>query len=145
MWLNKTFVIAQAALSVVLVAGAALFAQSLYRLYSLDPGFEREQVITATVSARAVYPNLYDDRFAGLAQQLEARLLQVPGVRSASLAASGFLSGMSRADGAFIEGREEPEGVRVNQSSRGFLETLGVPLGLHRGRSGRRAARGRSE
>jgi predicted lysophospholipase L1 biosynthesis ABC-type transport system permease subunit len=52
LWLNRTFVVAQAALSMMLVIGAALFAVNLYRLYRVDPGYAPAQIVSATVNGR---------------------------------------------------------------------------------------------
>jgi predicted permease len=135
--LNRSCVVVQAGLSAILVLGAALFGQSLYRLYSFDAGFERKQVITATVNARALgFRSNPDPQYAAAADRLVDRLSTLPGVEAASVTGTGFLSGSSRTFGLVIEGREaeSPRGpVRVNQASSNFLETLGVPIVMGRG------------
>jgi predicted permease len=126
--LQRCFVVTQVALSVILVACAVLFGQSLYRLYSMEPGFDRKDVITATVNARALgYRN--DEQYAGLAKQLVDRISSLDSVRSVSVASSGFLTGSFRTIDLFVEGRDTAvDNLRINQVSRNFLDTLGVPI-----------------
>ena len=49
--LRKSLVVAQVALSTLLVAGAALFARSLANLETLGPGFDTAHVVTFAVDA----------------------------------------------------------------------------------------------
>ena len=135
LWLNRTFVVAQTALSMVLVIGAALFAANLYRLYRVDPGYAPAQIVSASVNGR----NLgYKDplEFARLAERLVDRISEIPGVQSASVSATGFFSGLRRTNDAVIEWPEGPQSidnVRVDQSSRSLLDTLGIPILAGRG------------
>ena len=48
----RALVVAQVGLSVLLLAGAALFARSLYNLKTLEPGFERRSAARASRSIR---------------------------------------------------------------------------------------------
>jgi len=139
--LNRSCVVIQTAFSVVLVLGAALFGQSLYRLYSFDAGFERSQVVTATVNARALgFRSNPDPQYATAADRLMEHLSRLPAVESVSVTGTGFLTGSSRTAIILIQAREaeSPRGpVRVNQATSNFLETLGVPVLEGRGFSAR--------
>jgi predicted permease len=135
LWLNRAFVVAQAALSMMLVIGAALFATNLYRLYRIDTGYTPGQIISATINARSLgYTNPAE--FARLAERLVEYVSDVPGVQSASVSATGVLAGMRRTTDVFIESPEGPrsiDNVRVDQSSRSLLATLGIPILAGRG------------
>jgi predicted permease len=141
--LNRVCVMAQTAFSTVLVVAAALFGQNLYRLYTMDAGFQREQVITATVNARALgFKGNPDPQYAAAAARLVKRLETLPGVAAASVTGTGFLQGSSRIMFLQVEGHENvqrredepPAGqTRVNQATWKFLATLGVPLVAGRG------------
>ena len=132
---NRAAVIIQTALSVILVAGAVLFGQSLYQLYTVDPGFDWRPLITASVDARAMgYGGNDSDEYARLAERLVERISTVPGVISASVTGTGFLTGSERMGVYLVEGREpETDLVRVNQASRNFLGTTGIPVVAGRG------------
>ena len=83
---RKGLVVAQVALSMLLVAGAGLFARSLYNLKHLNPGFDTNNLISFTVD-----PSLagYDQgRIKRFYDTLLARLREQPGV----------LFGIGRAD-----------------------------------------------
>jgi ABC-type antimicrobial peptide transport system permease subunit len=104
--LTKLLVVAQVALSVVLLIGAGLLLGSLRQLYAVDTGFERNQVLTMRV-----LPQLIGYEYARempLYQQLLARLNALPGVQSASLA-------------RFVAGRGGPVAPR-------YFETMGIRL-----------------
>ena len=133
LWLNRAFVVAQAALSMVLVVGATLFAVNLYKLYSVDPGYAHDRVISASINARNLIAGADSDEFPGLARRLQERIAQVPGVRSVAVSGAGFLSGSARTNAARIEGQQKSAGVRVDQSSQTLLETMGIPILAGRG------------
>jgi predicted permease len=81
---RKTLLILQAALSVVLVAGATMLGRSLGKLEGQDFGFEVPGRIVATFNqAPATYTQ---PRLAALYRTLEERLDQLPGVRGSGLA-----------------------------------------------------------
>jgi predicted permease len=127
--MNRFIVSGQTALCVVLVTGSALFGQSLYALYHTDAGFKREQVITATVNARALGFGQQDNRYSLLADRLIERLSAVPGVRSVSVAAAGFLTGAARGlTGIVVDGQPVQGILRINQVSDEFFGSLGIRL-----------------
>src|SRR5204863_5109974 len=82
LWLRKGLIVAQLALSVVVLVAATLFAQTLNKLRLVDPGFEPERVLIASTAA--------DGYSAEERQAFYARLLDdvrnIPGVVSAALA-----------------------------------------------------------
>jgi predicted permease len=127
LWLNRAFVLTQAALSMMLVIGAALFATNLFGLYRINPGYEPDQIVSAAINARNSGITEAAD-YAALAQRLVDRISEVPGVRSATVSAAGFLNPTNRTSGARIEGRAEAFSIRVDQSSRSLLKTLGIPI-----------------
>jgi predicted permease len=135
LWLNRTFVVAQTALSMMLVIGAALFAMNLYRLYRVNPGYAPAKIVSATINARNLgYTNPME--FSRLAERLVDRISNIPGVQSASVSATGFFLTLRRTNDAVIESNEGPktiDNVRVDQSSRSLLKTLDIPIVMGRG------------
>jgi predicted permease len=127
---GKLLVVAQVALSLVLLAAAALFVRSLQKLNAQDSGFPRESVLTMRVEPRGsdqrnvpgAEPRL-DRTYRALLESVRA----IPGVRAASLAhftptsPIGFSSPLQLASG---------EQLRVSRLMvyPGYFETMGIPL-----------------
>ena len=89
--LASILVVTQAALSLVLVAGAALFARTLDNLLSVDSGFRRDSVTLVSVEIpRAARESARD---ASLAQEILDDMRALPGVRAASVSGNLPLSG----------------------------------------------------
>jgi predicted permease len=122
--LNRCFVAAQVALSVVLVAGAAMFGQSLYRIQS-TAGLDAQNVVSAFVNGGSAGATTVD-QYVGLARTLAERFSGVPHVKSMSIAANPI--------SVAIEGAPESWGPpHVETVSTNFLETLGIPIVAGRG------------
>lgn len=82
--LGKSLIVAQVALSVVLLAAAGLFIRTLAKLRSIDPGYKAQGVLDASLYPKpGGYKNL--DR-VNYYQELTARVSHLPGVESAGIA-----------------------------------------------------------
>jgi predicted permease len=128
--LRRALVIGQVALSMLLLAGAGLFARSLYNLKSVDPGFRVEDLIAFSID-----PSLsgYDgDRLTALYRRVQEELAAVPGVRSVSMSETGTLAGNNWSMTIRVDGYQPKEGEDMNPSVDGvgprYLETMGIPL-----------------
>src|SRR5215471_17677640 len=105
-WMQKSLVIAQATVSLVLLSAAALLGQSLRNLEHQNFGFETRGRYLARIN-----PSLGDyklEQMEPLFRQIEDRLRQVPGVRMVTTALYAPMSGDSWNNGIRIEGRPEP-------------------------------------
>jgi predicted permease len=127
---RKGLVVAQVALSLMLLAGAALFARSLYNLRSLDPGFKVDHLLSFSLD-----PGLsgYDQsRVKALFKSAQDRLSALPGVSSASMSAVGPLTGNGWQATMRVQGYnpkpEEDMNISLNSLGTGFFTTLGIPL-----------------
>jgi predicted permease len=126
--LRRVLVTVQVALSLLLVVGAILFTRTLMNLHRVDPGFNTDGVVIASLDMRA----------AGVAREAEhtlhaeilRRLRDVPGVRATAEAAIVPLSGDSWGNDVWIQGTDPGRAAQVlfNRVSEGFLSTLGIPL-----------------
>lgn len=128
--LGKALVMAQVALSVVLLSAASLFIGNLAKLESLDPGFRKDHVLLVTLNpARTGYT---PERLAAGYQELLRRFGTIPGVRSATLSAVSPLSGAGAARNVNVEGYQaRPGEVRLipeNWVAPKYFETYGTPL-----------------
>jgi predicted permease len=101
---RNVLVVANFALALALTLGAGLFAKSLLRLEAVDPGFQANGVLTATVTLpEAAYENA--DSLRAFQDSLHERLEALAGVRAAGFTHTLPLGGSNTDTGVFIEGR----------------------------------------
>ena len=82
--LTSGFVIAQIALSLLLLTCAGLFVRSLEKAQRIDPGFDPNQMLLVTFDLRPMGYN--DVTGKELQRQMLLRVRQLPGVQSATMA-----------------------------------------------------------
>ena len=128
--LRRVLVVGQVGLSMLLLAGAGLFARSLYNLKTLDPGFRVDNLFAFSVD-----PSLsgYDgDRLTALYRRMQEELAAAPGVRSVSMSETGALTGNDWSMTIRVDGYQAKEGEDMNPSVDGvgprYFETMGIPL-----------------
>jgi predicted permease len=124
-------VIAQAAMSLVLLSGAALLAQSLRNLEHQNFGFETQD--RYLVSINPTLGNYKPEQMEPFFRRVDERLLRVPGVRMAAPVLYAPMSGDSWNEGIRIAGRPEPgpkedTGAGWARVMPGFFETLGAKI-----------------
>src|SRR5580658_3247355 len=132
--LAKFLVVAQVALSLVLLIGAGLFVHSLWNLRNLDAGFRPEGVLTMQVKPDGrVYNEM---RRRALWKDILDRASRIPGVRSASLSIVSPLDGITFVGSIAVPGFASRDSsdtdVFINQVTPGYFETMGIPLALGR-------------
>lgn len=128
---RKILVGGQVALSVTLLAGAALLIASFVRLSRQDLGFRPQNLWVGFVTLpAAAYPDV--PTRARFAQQLETALRSVPGFEQVTLSGDIPLAGGGRTLYARPEGNVPPVAERAAAPSHdiapGYLKTWGVPL-----------------
>jgi predicted permease len=101
--LGKTLVVAQVALSLLLLIGAGLFVRSLEKLKRLDAGLTQENVLLVSADPRMI--GYQGRQIAELYQRLLERINAIPGVRSASLSRQGLLSAGGTSGSVYVQGR----------------------------------------
>ncbi|HKE29082.1 MAG TPA: ABC transporter permease [Bryobacteraceae bacterium] len=84
--LSHVLIIAQVAVSLLLVVAAGLFVRTLLNLHSIDVGFNRESILLFSINGRQA--GYKDDALARFYTGLLHRFRQIPGVRAAT--ASNF-------------------------------------------------------
>lgn len=127
---GKTLVVAQVALSVVLLSAAGLFVRHLLNLRHLDLGFHPDHVLLVTLDPEG---SGYDDEHLSLAyQDLLQHLEAIPGVRSATICAPSPISGAGANRGVTVEGYEAKPGeirnVMESWVAPKYFATVGTPL-----------------
>ena len=129
--LQNALIVAQVAVSVVLLVGAGLLLTSFYRLQRTNAGYSPERVLSAEAFTNfSKYPNA-DAQIAFYSPLLE-RLQAAPGVVSAAITNAVPLSTSTPGQVSFdIEGQVEPDVNRkptmdLRVASPLFFETLGI-------------------
>ena len=129
---RSALVVAEIALTLVLLAGAGLLANSFLRLQRVDPGFNPDQVTIAhLLLPQSRYRTAAQQ--TGLYRQLLEGLADRPELRAAGVGFPGPFRGAS-ANGSFdVEGR--PAASRTDRPfayfgtvSGGYFEAMGIPL-----------------
>jgi putative ABC transport system permease protein len=129
---GPALIIAEIALSLVLMAGAGLMLESFRRLLLVDPGFDPHHVLTLGLSLPHTRYARPDQRAAFYAELLE-RVRALPGVLSAAAITPLPLGGDSVATRFTVEGQPAPApGQKPRAEYRavtaGYFETLHIPL-----------------
>jgi len=128
----RFLVVAEIALSLVLMAGAGLLLESFRRLLSVDLGFDPESVLTFAVSLPDTrYPRPH--RRAGFYAELVERVRVLPGVISAAAITPLPLGGGSIGTRFTVEGRPAPAPGRKPRAeyravTAGYFETMRIPV-----------------
>ena len=130
-WLRNSLVVAQVALSLVLLVSAGLFLKTLRRVSSVNPGFEPRNVLLAGVD---LLPNGYDAARGQVAiRQMLANLKALPGVsavttiRSAPLGFTGATVSRFEAEG-YVASKDETSLTNTNIIGPDYFQTAKTPL-----------------
>jgi predicted permease len=134
-WAQKSLVIVQAAMSLVLLSAAALLAQSLRNLEHQKFGFETQGRYLASINP--TLSTYKPEQMEQLFRRIDDSLRQIPGVRTASPVLYAPMSGNSWNEGVRIQGRPEPApkentGAGWARVMPGFFETIGAKMVLGR-------------
>jgi len=134
-WTQKSLVIAQGAVSIVLLSAAALLGQSLRNLQHQDFGFETQGRYLADINPQL--SNYKVEQMEPLYRQINDRLREIPGVRMVTSVMYAPMSGDSWNEGIRVEGRPEPPanedtGAGWARVTPGFFETIGAKVVLGR-------------
>ncbi len=128
-------VVAEVALTLVLLVGSGLLLRSLERLLTVDPGFDAAHLLTMQIQTTG---HRFED--GGATRRFFERALEavrgLPGVTSAALTSQLPLSGDSDLYGVHFDPSaaadpgepEEVHGTYRYAVSPGYFETLGIPL-----------------
>lgn len=128
--LRKGLVVAQVALSAILLMVAGLCARSLANLRDFDPGFRKDRLLTFAVDPVTAGHSPQDAQL--LFERLRERLLQVPGVLGVTMASEPLMEDSHNVHTVNVEGYTPAEGevLRPNVTAVGprFLHTMGMPV-----------------
>jgi predicted permease len=123
--LRRTLVVVQVALSFVLLSGAVLFSRSLYKLVTVDAGFQTSGVVIVEMDMSSL--ELPREQRIARKQELLERLRAVPGIERAASTTIVPISGSGWNNEVWHEGGERIQS-QFSRISAGYFQTLGTPL-----------------
>ncbi|MGE5357640.1 MAG: ABC transporter permease, partial [Bacteroidales bacterium] len=133
--LGKALVVAQVAMSVLLLIGAALFVRTLDNLQSTDLGYSRDGLLVVRVEP--VSAGYKGAARSAIYRRLLDSLAAIPTVRAAALSENGLFSGTESSDQVTVEGyrseKSEDNSARFDQVGPDYFAAVGIPILLGRG------------
>ena len=131
--LGHFLIVAQIAVSLLLVIGASLFVRTLSNLHSIDVGFNRENLLLVNINGRqAGYREAALARFySGLLD----RFREIPGLRAASASSIPLVAQYVNSLSVLIPGRTPQPGdpsADILNVEPAFLATMQIPVLLGR-------------
>jgi len=128
--LGKLLVVAQVALSMLLLVGTGMLVRSVQRLQNADLGLASDRLVIAGVDAqRAGYSG---PRLATLIRDLGARMERIPGVRAVSYSENGLFSGTESRTTLQVEGytarADSDTLVAYDDVGPGYFHVIGARL-----------------
>jgi predicted permease len=128
--LQSSLVVMQVALAVLLLAGAGLFARTLLKLQTVEFGFARENLLSVAVDTGRWRPTPAEQ--TAVLRKVLGELRTLPGVRAASVAGAGLLTGngmtMDFTPEGYVAAPDEEVAARVVLAGPEFFPTMGVPI-----------------
>jgi len=127
--LGSCLVVAQVALSVIVLAGAGLIVRTLANLKNIDPGFNTQNILQFGIDP-TLTGTYKDNQVEPLYRELSRRLSALPGVTSVSYSSDTLLDGSLWSSDVQIEGRADKSSVETQMLAIGpdFFETMKIPL-----------------
>ena len=134
--LQRSLVVMQAALSLVLLVGAGLLTRSLNRLEHKDFGLQTENRVVVHINPQNA--GYKPEQLQALYDQIEQRFASLPGVERVGLSMYTPLEGDNWGEGVAVQGRPEPGpndkvGASWTRVSPEFFETIGQRVVRGRG------------
>lgn len=129
---RAALVVAEIALTLVLLAGAGLLANSFLRLQRVDPGFNADQVTLAHLMVpQSRYPKGSDQ--TRLYRQILEGLTERPELTAVGVGFPGPFHATSASGGFYIDGRGAPTRAdrpfaHFGTVSGGYFAAMGIPL-----------------
>ncbi len=135
--LSRGLVVAQVALSLLLLIGAALFVRTLLNLQRVEVGFNTRNLLLFSISPGLI--GYKDERLAELYQRMTERLEAIPGVQAVTFSRTALLADSASSRGFFFRealngtpdanGRLSTSGeTYIHQTRENFLNVMQIPL-----------------
>jgi predicted permease len=129
--LRGLLVIAEVSLAFVLLIGAGLLMRTFFYLQNVDPGFNPERVLTATIDLPGARYST-GRKASSFYRELIGRLAALPGVQGAAATSDLPWTGYDENTSFGIEGRQfsddEDPSAQYHFATPDYFRTLGIPL-----------------
>jgi predicted permease len=131
--LGDALVVAQVALSILVLVGAGLLVRTLRNLHEVNPGFDTQNVLLFGIDPSLI--GYKDAQSVQLFRDLRERFAALPGVISASYSSDALLAGALSSTSLHLDGTPRNRNVAANVMAVGsqFFWTLRIPMMLGRG------------
>jgi predicted permease len=125
---GNTLVVAQVALSIVVLAGAGLLVRTLQNLKRIDPGFDTQNILMFRIDPTLL--GYKPAQSAKLFDDLQTRLSTMPGVVSATYSWSSLLNGWLWTTDFPLPGKPKDQKADADVLPVGlaFFQTMKIPL-----------------
>ena len=126
--LGNALVMAQIALSVVVLAGAGLLVRTLHNLHQLNPGFDARNILLFGIDPTIA--GYHDEQTAQLYQSLAEQFAALPGVISATYSEDALVSGSWSAGDVHLDGAPPKSNANTATLTVGpdFFSTMRIPI-----------------
>ena len=128
--IGRLLVVAQVALSFVLLAGALMFVRTLHNLLAIDPGFDAARLVTAKLDPRMA--GYTPKTMTSFRERLLAATREIPGAQASAVAMCGTMAGCHSISDIDVPGRQRGVGddadVQEDYVSDGYFGALGMTV-----------------
>ncbi len=132
--MQGVFVVSELAMALVLLAGSGLMLRSLARLWSIDPGFNPQNVMTVGLSLPPSMMAASPDAIRSAFREFDNRIAAIPGVQAVSQTWGALPLGDDDERTFWFEGQPKPA-TQGDMSwaidyivEPGYLKAMGIPL-----------------
>jgi predicted permease len=105
---RKALIIAELALSLVLLAGAGYFVRGMQRFAHADMGWKPDGLLTASITLPSNANYRTDAQCRAFFDKLSAKLAELPGAQQSTITTSLPIVGFWRSSGIAVQGRPDP-------------------------------------
>ena len=124
--LRRALVVAQVALSLMLVTGALLLGRTYHNIVAANPGFRQDGVVIASLDLRRT--GAAPEARPTLTHRIEEALATIPGVDGVGETFIVPVSGNGWNNRAVVDGKTMPGNVNMNTISAPYFSVLGTPV-----------------
>src|SRR5579863_3789214 len=131
---QSVFVVAEMAMALVLLIGAGLMVRTMAYLWSANPGFNAQNLLTFSMSMPPSMMKASPDGVRAAVRDLDAKIASTPGVQTMSETWGAMPLGSDDENVFWLDGQPKP--ASQNEMSwaldyivePGYLQTMGIPL-----------------